>query len=150
MYFSVRGFHLQEPEFPLVAIVWPDQQSFARACAADRGGSAMGILGYYSPVSNRIMLYDIGGGRGSDDDWRQTSATIIHEATHQTAFNTGIHRRFSDSPRWLVEGLGMMFEAQACGTRALYRAARIESIAIGSISSANASHQSISRNCWNR
>ncbi len=111
LYFSVRGFHLQEPEFPLVAIVWPDRQSFARACAADRGGNPTGLLGYYSPVSNRIMLYDVGGGRGSDDDWRQTSATIIHEATHQTAFNTGIHRRFSDSPRWLVEGLGMMFEA---------------------------------------
>jgi len=111
LYFSVRGFRLQNPEFPLVAIVWPDQQSFARACVADRGANPSGLLGYYSPISNRIMLYDVGGGRGDSDDWRQTSATIIHEATHQTAFNTGIHRRFSDSPRWLVEGLGMMFEA---------------------------------------
>src|SRR5262249_13627699 len=84
LYFSVRGFRLQEPEFPLVAIVWPDQQSFNRACAADRGGVPMGLLGYYSPISNRIMLYDIGAGSGSENDWRQTSATIIHEATHQT------------------------------------------------------------------
>ena len=102
---------MQEPEFPLVAIVWPDRQSFNRACTADRGGVPTGLLGYYSPISNRIMLYDMGNGRQSDEAWEQTSATIIHEATHQTAFNTGIHRRFADTPRWVVEGLGMMFEA---------------------------------------
>ncbi|HVU88525.1 MAG TPA: DUF1570 domain-containing protein [Pirellulales bacterium] len=113
LYFSVRGFRLQDPEFPLIAIVWPDRQSFARACAADRGIGSVptGLLGYYSPVSNRIMLYDMGNGRASDEAWEQTGATIIHEATHQTAFNTGIHRRFADTPRWVVEGLGMMFEA---------------------------------------
>ncbi len=111
LYFSVRGFHLHEPEFPLIAIVWPDQRSFTRAYAADRGSAPAGLLGYYSPISNRIMLYDMGNGRASDEAWEQTSATIIHEATHQTAFNTGIHRRFADTPRWVVEGLGMMFEA---------------------------------------
>ena len=30
LYFSVRGFQLREPEFPLVAIVWPDRESFLR------------------------------------------------------------------------------------------------------------------------
>jgi hypothetical protein len=111
LYFSVRGFQLHEPEFPLIAIVWPDQASFMRASAADRGSAPAGVLGYYSPISNRIMLYDMGNGHGDGDDWRRTAATIIHEATHQTAFNTGIHQRFSQTPRWLVEGLGMMFEA---------------------------------------
>ena len=79
--------------------------------AADRGNVPAGLLGYYSPISNRIMLYDTGNGHGDEDDWRRTSSTIIHEATHQTAFNTGIHQRFAQTPRWLVEGLGMMFEA---------------------------------------
>ena len=40
------------------------------------------------------------------------SDTIIHEATHQTAYNVGVHARFADQPRWLVEGLAMMFEAE--------------------------------------
>jgi hypothetical protein len=40
------------------------------------------------------------------------ASTIIHEAAHQSAFNTGIHNRFAPQPRWLVEGLGMMFEAK--------------------------------------
>jgi hypothetical protein len=36
---------------------------------------------------------------------------IIHEATHQMAFNIGVHNRFSTTPKWLAEGLGTMFEA---------------------------------------
>ncbi len=36
---------------------------------------------------------------------------MIHEATHQTAFNTGIHSRFVPTPLWVAEGLATMFEA---------------------------------------
>jgi hypothetical protein len=36
--------------------------------------------------------------------------TLRHEATHQLAFNTGIHQRFGTTPRWLAEGLAMLFE----------------------------------------
>jgi hypothetical protein len=41
--------------------------------------------------------------------------TIVHEATHQIAFNLGLHSRIGDPPRWMVEGLATMFEAE--GTR---------------------------------
>jgi hypothetical protein len=43
--------------------------------------------------------------------WQQNDATVIHEATHQMAFNTGVHNRFGPTPRWIAEGLGTMFEA---------------------------------------
>ena len=37
---------------------------------------------------------------------------MIHEATHQVAFNIGIHPRVGQSnPRWIVEGLATVFEA---------------------------------------
>jgi Protein of unknown function (DUF1570) len=111
IYFSVRGFNIKNPEFPLIAVVYPNQQEFMRAAAAEGSGVTSDVLGFYSQISNRIMLYDHGGGNGNSADWQQNAATIIHEATHQTAFNTGIHRRFAVSPRWLVEGLGTMFEA---------------------------------------
>ncbi|MFN9752880.1 MAG: DUF1570 domain-containing protein [Planctomycetota bacterium] len=29
---------------------------------------------------------------------------MVHEATHQIAFNTGIHSRFAPMPRWFTEG----------------------------------------------
>ncbi|MBN1909124.1 MAG: DUF1570 domain-containing protein [Pirellulales bacterium] len=111
-YFSVRGFRLEQPPFPLIGIVCRDRADFDRQAA--RSGSSVGqnVLGYYSLDSNRILLYDIGGGKGSAADWRQTADTVIHEATHQTAFNTGIHSRFSPPPDWVAEGLATLFEAR--------------------------------------
>lgn len=37
-------------------------------------------------------------------------ATIVHEATHQIAFNSGMQKRFADNPVWLAEGLAMYCE----------------------------------------
>lgn len=119
-YFKVRSFKLQEPEFPLVAIVFRNQDDFLAYARRDGAQIGANVLGYYSPMSNRISLFDIGGGRAKADDWQANAATIIHEAAHQTAFNTGVHRRFGAAPRWLVEGLGTMFEAQGVWDSAHY------------------------------
>src|SRR4051794_10794481 len=37
-------------------------------------------------------------------------STVIHEASHQIAFNCGLQQRFADIPVWLSEGLAMYFE----------------------------------------
>jgi hypothetical protein len=110
-YFTLRGISLNEPEFPLVAIIWKNQADFLRY--AEKTGARIGpnVLGFYSPKTNRISLYDTSG-TGAGKAWQQNADVIIHEATHQTSFNTGLHRRFADNPRWLVEGLGTMFEAR--------------------------------------
>lgn len=111
VYFNVRGFQLAKPEFPMLAIVLPNQREFLRY--AQRDGSQVGnnVLGYYSPTTNRIAMYDTSGGSGRAADRQLNEETIIHEATHQTAFNVGIHTRYAPQPRWVVEGLGTMFEA---------------------------------------
>jgi hypothetical protein len=111
-YFTVREMRLSEPEFPLIAIVWPRRDDFVRYAAQDGSSVGGNILGFYSPVSNRVMLYDQAtSGTSGSWAWRQNEATIIHEATHQMAFNTGVHNRFTTTPLWLAEGLGTMFEA---------------------------------------
>jgi len=109
-YFSMRNMRVSEPKFPLVAIVWGNHADFKRHAAQDGSHVREGVLGFYSPTTNRVMLYDndMGNSRLSS---LFNDATIIHEATHQVAFNTGVHNRFSPSPNWLVEGLGSMFEA---------------------------------------
>ncbi len=107
-YFSVRGFSPTEPEFPLVAIVLRSRAEFDAHKRRDKIPS--NVLGYYSPTSNRVVLYDVT--EGDDDAWKKNAETIIHEATHQTAFNTGIHNRLRPTPRWVVEGLGTMFESR--------------------------------------
>jgi hypothetical protein len=38
-------------------------------------------------------------------------STIVHETTHQVAFNTGLHSRIGQTPKWVIEGLATMFEA---------------------------------------
>jgi hypothetical protein len=58
MYFSVRGFAINEPEFPLIAIVFPDFDSFARYARADRVDAPRALRGYYMPSSNRVALYE--------------------------------------------------------------------------------------------
>ena len=110
-YFSRRGLRVHEPEFPLVAVVWGQRDDFQRYAAREGSPVASGVLGFYSPTTNRVTLYDQGGGASNARLWQQNEATIIHEATHQMAFNTGVHNRFSPTPRWLAEGLGTMFEA---------------------------------------
>jgi hypothetical protein len=109
-YFRVRGYSPQEPPFPLVAIVFRNEAEYFRHAAA--GGTPMrpGTLGHYDPTSNRVFLFDAVGEAGGD--WSQNADTIVHEATHQTAYNVGIHRRFAAAPRWMVEGLATMFEAR--------------------------------------
>lgn len=109
-YFTARGFRPQTPIFPLVAVVMPNQQDFLRYAAAQGEQVSPQVLGYYSPRSNRILMYDSTAGQGGD--WTQNAETLIHEAAHQTAFNTGVHSRWSMPPRWVAEGLGTMFEAR--------------------------------------
>lgn len=111
-YFTARGFQPQPPVFPLVAIVFPRQEDFLRYASQTGSQLLPGTLGYYSPTTNRILLYDVTAGRDvPEDQWQINAETIIHEAAHQSAFNTGVHGRYTMPPRWVVEGLGTMFEA---------------------------------------
>src|SRR5262245_43854241 len=98
-YFAARGWNLMEPRFPLIAVVYRRQTDFARQAAREGLTQAGGVLGYYSPTTNRILMFD------PDDSpqWSGSAETIIHEAAHQTAFNTSVHNRFSATPRWVVE-----------------------------------------------
>jgi hypothetical protein len=111
VYFTARGLRPNEPQFPLVAVVLPNQQDFQRMATADGAPSTSGLMGYYSAKSNRIVMYDFVAAN-PNADWSINAETIIHEAAHQTAFNTGIHRRFADTPTWICEGLGCLFEAR--------------------------------------
>ena len=110
-YFSVRGFKLSEPPFPLIGIVFGNRADFERY-AADHGVSASGgVEGFYDLDSNRIVLYDMEEPGAGDANWQRNASTIIHEATHQIAFNTGIHSRYCPPPLWVAEGLATLFEA---------------------------------------
>ncbi|MEX0642591.1 MAG: DUF1570 domain-containing protein [Pirellulales bacterium] len=109
-YFRVRGFKLEEPPYPLVAVVFRNEADYRRHAEASGTPVPPRWLGHYSPISNRIFLFD--STTGDAAHWSTNADTIIHEATHQTAYNSGVHRRFSGTPRWVSEGLATMFEAR--------------------------------------
>ena len=111
-YFTSRGFEPTRPMFPLIAVVFPNQQDFLKYAQRTDAKLLPGTLGFYSPISNRILLYDVTSGDRHNPNWQINSETIVHEAIHQMAFNTGVHSRYSMPPRWVAEGLGTMFEAR--------------------------------------
>lgn len=126
---------LQEPVFPLSAVVFADQKQFAAYAAADAGTATADAKGYYSLRTNRMVLYDLTsefGGRppasAAEINERLAAgafnvATVVHEATHQIAFNTGLHTRYADNPLWLTEGLAMYFETPDLASRTGWRTA---------------------------
>ncbi len=107
VYFKSRGVELEEPPVPLVAIVLKTRNEYDRFIKDYQPGMEYSA-GYYSSRSNRIITYD----HSNQAKWRSSEDTLVHEATHQTAYNTGIHRRFASPPRWATEGLAQLFEAK--------------------------------------
>jgi hypothetical protein len=109
-YLSLRGFRCAPPPYPLIGIVCQNQREFEQYAAKTGLSAPNGALGYYALESNRITLYDMGAAVNAAN-WRENASVVIHEAAHQTAFNTGVHSRYCPPPTWLAEGLATMFEA---------------------------------------
>lgn len=114
-YWKQRGLKLSEPEFPLVALIFAGEKEFAAFATKDAGADAATAKGYFSIGTNQMVLYDLTAGKPGDIEGQLAAvpfniATVIHEATHQIAFNSGMHTRYADNPLWLVEGMAMYFE----------------------------------------
>jgi Protein of unknown function (DUF1570) len=117
-----RSFEVGEPEFPLIAVILKDERRFKEFALADAGPDVLEALGYYSTMTNRMVMYDLTAGLGGQRPRNALEmnvrlagqisnvSTIVHEATHQIAFNSGMHTRLADNPFWLVEGMAMFFE----------------------------------------
>ena len=127
-YWEGQGIELHEPEFPLPVLLFATRQEYEQASREDLPGGTGTIIGFYSLRSNRVNMFDLtgvealrgGGGRGSIKEINQMLsqpaavplvATVVHEATHQIAFNCGLQQRYADIPLWLCEGMAVYFEA---------------------------------------
>ncbi|MFN3191316.1 MAG: DUF1570 domain-containing protein [Aureliella sp.] len=127
-YWRKKGIRLEEPRFPLVALVFKDKNSYQKYATRDVGKNmAENTIGYYNMMSNLMVSYDLTGVNGIpippgrlaqqmranlfQPKVERTVATVVHEAVHQISFNCGLQTRMADNPRWLSEGLAMYFEA---------------------------------------
>jgi hypothetical protein len=127
-YWTRKGLRLEEPKYPLVAVIFNSRQAYTDYAQGELGEAAAAIVGYYSLRTNRVIMCDLTGIESlrSAGDRRSSAAqinqmlarpeaehsvaTIIHEATHQIAFNSGLQTRFADIPLWVSEGLAVYFE----------------------------------------
>jgi hypothetical protein len=127
-YWKNEGLALREPEFPLAVLVFADREAYDRYSREDLPNGVGSIVGFYSLRSNRVNMFDLSGAESLRGPQRRSSlreinqilsqpaavplvATIVHEATHQIAFNCGLQTRFADIPLWLCEGMAVYFEA---------------------------------------
>jgi hypothetical protein len=120
-YMERRGVKVRQGRFPMVAVVLPDARAMYDEIAK-LGIDVSRVAGLYANKCNRVMTHD-GGALSS------IAATVRHEAAHQSAFNCGVHSRVNDTPSWITEGIGQMFEPAAMssgqsGTRLVERVNR--------------------------
>ncbi len=85
--------------------------------------------GYYSVTENQTLLLDLTGDRSIRSavtirrrlaEKPLQVATVVHEAIHQLAFNSGLQVRMADNPLWLSEGLAMYFETTSSRSSLLW------------------------------
>lgn len=124
-YWSRAGLEVNEPPRPLVVVIFADRQAYEAHAATALGPAAGRVVGYYDMLSNRVTTYDLTGSDAAAGDRRPGTAglailaspkaaglvsTLVHEATHQLAFNGGLHRRLAPVPLWVSEGVATYFE----------------------------------------
>lgn len=134
-YWDQRKLKTVQPLFPLVVLLFETQEQFGAFATKDVGPELASVPGYFVIPSNRIALYDLtSASRGraartvAEIEQKLGSAqgniaTVIHEATHQIAFNCGMHTRMADNPVWLTEGMATYFETPDLRNKAGWRTA---------------------------
>ena len=145
-FWKTRGLPLRDPEFPLVAVIFDSEEAFQTYSKEELGSAVGAVIGYYNFQTNRVVTFDLTGLAGTSRLRRRrysmaqirqllaqpaserNVATLIHEVTHQLAYNRGIHTRYAGNPFWVVEGLACYFETpdlqSATGWRGMGRVNR--------------------------
>ena len=133
-YWGKAGVVIEPPQKPLIVVIFADRQRYETFAARDLGAAADRVVGYYNLLTNRVTTFDITGsdavarrpatspGRAGLEILASPEAaglisTLVHEASHQMAFNCGMHRRLAPVPVWLSEGVATFFETPDPGGR---------------------------------
>lgn len=95
---------LQDPEFPLVLLIFEtddDFEKYADEITGGKGISSSRTLGFYSAITNFLAI------RMSEC---HTFETPLHEAIHQQVYNRQMLKRLAPLPAWFNEGIATGFE----------------------------------------
>jgi hypothetical protein len=125
-YWDRAGFAVARPPQPLIVVIFADRRRYEAHAAGELGAATDRVVGYYNILTNRITTYDLTGSDGTAAAGRSPGraglealarpeaaglvSTLVHEATHQMAFNCGLHQRLAPVPVWVCEGVATYFE----------------------------------------
>jgi hypothetical protein len=100
------GLEAPDPSLPLVVIIMPGRAEFH---AFQR--LPAGVVAYYHTLTNYVVLYEDQQMWDAAPEFaaKQAAYTIAHESIHQLLANTNLHRRLSEWPMWIAEGLPEYF-----------------------------------------
>ena len=107
--FGARVSTSRLPEHRLTVVTLAGPDSYAAFLGEDPGQV---VGGHYDLDTNRLVIFDFrpDAANLAADPERVNTLTLIHEATHQLTFNTGLLNRLGDVPLCLSEGLAMYGE----------------------------------------
>jgi hypothetical protein len=109
-HFRDKGLAVTFPSTRLTVVTLKDKESYASFLGEEPGGA---VGGHYDLDTSRLVIFDFrpGGDPKARAGLEQiNSFTLIHEATHQLTFNTGLLDRLGDVPKIISEGLAMYAE----------------------------------------
>ena len=122
-YFKFMGeqeIAVRQPAGKLPIIILQSEAEFKEFAATQHPETSFeDTPGYYSLRENQVLLQDLTRDRSLRSstairkrlaDQPLQVATMVHEAIHQLAFNSGLQIRMADNPVWLSEGLALYFE----------------------------------------
>lgn len=119
-FMSEQEIAVRQPAGKLPIIILQSELEFKEFAAAQHPETSFeDTPGYYSLLENQVLLQDLTRDRNVRSstairkllaDQPLQVATMVHEAIHQLAFNTGLQIRMADNPVWLSEGLALFFE----------------------------------------
>ncbi len=131
-YWKRAGCDIETPKQPLVVIIFSDRKEYEKYSTGDLTATSHQVVGYYNLLTNRVTTFDLTGSEALRPFTQSNTfntgnllahpaaanlvATLIHEGTHQMAFNCGLHQRLAPIPLWVCEGIATYFETPDLAT----------------------------------
>lgn len=109
-HFRANGFEVSAPTNRMTVVVLSGPQSYAKWTGTS---AEEAVGGHYDLASNRLVIFDNRNrAEAGPEASRANTVSLMHEATHQLCFNSGLLDRAGDVPKLISEGLATYGEVR--------------------------------------